>query len=354
MSSSERLADRIISVMKVRIGNLQRREVPNEDSERSIVGINRFFRRQFDSYPTQELLNAKADLECRGQLPQADLTYLAKLAQSGIDAYSNHSVSPTSIIALLQIFESLVDSRPGLRDPEKLLYFGRRLNIGASPSGNLGTDARETLQEIIELDYEYLRGLSGAVPSAVGADIAECLFMLLDEQEHSTQAIAAALDGRWPILWRLAARGHYAWLKKPVREREEENPKLPFMSWMFEEGAYQLGIIRADHELALNLTMNSCSSLGAMYAIGSYQKIAEFRYMLSTMTSTSEPWHGEHFFAYTNPPKRDQLWFRADGGVSFGFTPEEWNSLNVLFDRTFSSPEIAAAWEVLGQEYGEF
>ena len=87
MSSSERLADRIISVMRVRIGNLQRREVPYEDSERSIVGINRFFRHQFDSDPTQELLNAKADLGCRGQVPQADLTYLAKLAQTGIDAY---------------------------------------------------------------------------------------------------------------------------------------------------------------------------------------------------------------------------------------------------------------------------
>jgi hypothetical protein len=47
------------------------------------------------------------------------------------------------------------------------------------------------------------------------------------------------------------------------------------------------------------------------------------------------------------------LWFRA-GAVSFGFTPNEWKSLNVLFDRAFQDPDIAAAWDVLGQEYGEF
>jgi len=277
---------------------------------------------------------------------------LAKLAQTGIDAYSNHSVSPTSIVALLQIFESLADSCPGLRNPEKLLYYSRRLDIWASPARNLGSDARATLQEIIDLDFEYLRGLSGAVPSAVGSDIAECLFMLLDEQEHSTQAIAAALDGRWPILWRLAARGHYARLNKPVREREEENPKLPFMSWLFEEGSYQLGVIRSDHELLLNLTMNSSGSIGGMHSICSYPMIAEFRYMLATMTTASEPWRGEHFFAYAGTG-RDQLWFRA-GAVSFGFTPNEWKSLNVLFDRAFQDPDIAAAWDVLGQEYGEF
>jgi hypothetical protein len=47
------------------------------------------------------------------------------------------------------------------------------------------------------------------------------------------------------------------------------------------------------------------------------------------------------------------LWFR-DNGVSFGFTPEEWKSLNVLFDRAFQNPDIATALDVLGQEYGEF
>lgn len=74
----------------------------------------------------------------------------------------------------------------------------------------------------------------------------------------------------------------------------------------------------------------------AMYEIGPYRMIIEFRAMLGGW-DTSEPnsfWRGRWFFGYTAmettvPPVR----VRCQGTVSFGFRAEEWASLQEAFRR---------------------
>ena len=94
----------------------------------------------------------------------------------------------------------------------------------------------------------------------------------------------------------------------------------------------------------------------AMYEIGPYPMIAEFRSMLANW-ETSEPnsfWRGRWFFGYTAmettvPP----VWIRCQGSVSFGFTAEEWASLQVAFRRAWEMPELQRITGELMLEYGE-
>jgi hypothetical protein len=60
---------------------------------------------------------------------------------------------------------------------------------------------------------------------------------------------------------------------------------------------------------------------------------------------TSEPnsfWQGRWFFGYTAmettvPP----VWVRCQGAVSFGFTAEEWASLQEAFRRAWEMPQLS-------------
>ena len=353
---SPALSTRIRNAMRFRRGDQRENSIGPLSEPPSVVELHRRGRVRLQLSPTQAMVNIKEGYEDNQCLPQADWTLLARYIQQGIEWPAHeHNVCTASVITLLKAFESLLESSPILDQPKKLHYYLQKMDMSLRTSKEpvVGLDEHGKLLTFIEAASEYLANPSGEV-AEVGAMIARCLFVLLDQVDHRPVPLNAALRPYWPVLWRLAARGHYMQCKKPVRrEAAEGNPKLPFMSWMFDEGTFQLGIIRSDHEIMLNLTMNSCGSLGAMYSICSYPKIAEFRYMLATMTTARNTWHGENFFAYTNTSKRDQLWFR-DNGVSFGFTPEEWKSLNVLFDRAFQNPDIATALDVLGQEYGEF
>jgi hypothetical protein len=96
-----------------------------------------------------------------------------------------------------------------------------------------------------------------------------------------------------------------------------------------------------------------------LYPISSYPKIAEFRAMLAALAPPSEArsWSGEYFFGYvqaSTPKQSAEVWFRAnDNGITFGFSVDEWTTLDSLFRRAWESQDIQRAWNHLTLEYGE-
>jgi len=49
-----------------------------------------------------------------------------------------------------------------------------------------------------------------------------------------------------------------------------------------------------------------------------------------------------------------QAWFRAQSnGISFGFTPQEWESIRELFRRAWDMPELQRVWQEGLLAYGE-
>jgi hypothetical protein len=121
------------------------------------------------------------------------------------------------------------------------------------------------------------------------------------------------------------------------------------------EGGFVLSFATGS-ERDLSVLVSLPDARHAMYEIGPYPMITEFRSMLQDW-DTSEPnsfWRGRWFFGYTAmettvPP----VWVRCQGSVSFGFTSEEWASLREAFRRAWEKPELQRISGELMLEYGE-
>ncbi len=149
------------------------------------------------------------------------------------------------------------------------------------------------------------------------------LYVLLDrEQFSSVEAINVVLAPYWPVLWRVAARGHFIYEKKPIRDtaRPQELPGLPSFP-SFAEGPYRLSVTVGEHS-EMHLLRSFPGPMGPMYPLGPYPKIAEFRVMLSTLKAERKEidgyqfdagfWNGEQFFGYAvTEGEAAGYWFRA-------------------------------------------
>jgi len=121
------------------------------------------------------------------------------------------------------------------------------------------------------------------------------------------------------------------------------------------EGGFVLSFATGS-ERDLSVLMSLPEGRQAMYEIATWPVITEFRSMLRDW-DTSEPnslWQGRWFFGYTAmettvPP----VWIRCQGSVSFGFTAEEWASLQCAFRRAWDMPQLQRISGELMLEYGE-
>ncbi len=135
--------------------------------------------------------------------------------------------------------------------------------------------------------------------------------VLEDTSLGGPAAVNRALRPWWPILWRLAARGHYAQTGQPVREpatRQDGFYQTPLPP--ITEHPFTLSFARGEAtEFSVLLSLPGIRQ--PLYPISSYPKIAEFRAMLAALAPPSQvrSWNGEYFFGYvqgripSNPPR---------------------------------------------------
>jgi hypothetical protein len=240
--------------------------------------------------------------------------------------------------------------------------------------GNLSLDSYEKRESddaaVVAAVEGTIRKVQESARPYTPIQCARNLYVLLDrEQFANVEAINVTLAPYWPVLWRVAARGHFLYEKKPIRDtaRPEE---LPGQSTFppFAEGPkgkeYQLSVTVGENG-EMHLLLNFPGPMGPMYPLGPYPKIAEFRAMLSTLKAKRKEvngyqfdagfWSGELFFGYAvTEGESAGRWFRAyENGITFGFTDEEWRQVQELFRKAWTNPELNAVWEKLSQEYGE-
>jgi len=166
------------------------------------------------------------------------------------------------------------------------------------------------------------------------------------------------LKPHWPVLWRAAARGHYLVRGYPVRDPSRnaasEHPWGPAISSVFEGGFVLSFATGGGRDLSVLVSLPEARQ--AMYEIATWPVITEFRSMLQDW-DTSEPnsfWEGRWFFGYTAMETTvAPVWIRCQGSVSFGFTAEEWASLQEAFRRAWEKPELQRISGELTLEYGE-
>ena len=132
-----------------------------------------------------------------------------------------------------------------------------------------------------------------------------------------------ALASYWPVLWRVAARGHYFLEKRPVRENGRREPVYQPAIPSLKEDGYTLSFTRGEAN-ELSLLLSFPGPRAPMYPLGPYPIIAEFRAMLAALAPKARPpqrWDGEQFYGYvTERGNEIEFWFRAHANaITSGF-----------------------------------
>jgi hypothetical protein len=307
------------------------------------------------SKPTEALLEIRRKGEAGHVLSRAQWTVLAYYVQQGSEAFSKTPVSRESFVGILKAFEAVhqLRAKPSRQDE----YYLGNLPSDCRPERSKPSDP-VTPELVRRTVAETVRQLNNPTAKWAPMLAARNLYVLLDDEKlPGAAALNEALAPYWPVLWRVAARGHYFVRREPLRETGKREPMYQPVIPSLSERGYALSFSRGEAS-EFSMLLSFPGSRGPMYPLEPYPMIAEFRALLSAFLPNARPpqhWNGEHFFGYaTERDKEIEFWFRAHAnGITFGFSGEEWKAVRELFRRAWEVPEVRVAWDALSLEYGE-
>ncbi len=317
-------------------------------------------------HPTETLLQIRRKGEAGYPLSRAEWAVLAHFVQQGVEALSSKTPSPVSrdsLMAVLDAFLAVYDRRTEHASQWSAVYVGnlpsecrpastKRAGRSDQPSPDV---VRRTVRETRRRLSEWTTSATIGTPLLAGRNLS---VLLEDDAFADPDALNGALRPYWSVLWRLAARGHYAVTHQPVRDTQPRRsvpvqPPIPSIT----ERNYTLSFARdQDHECSWLLSFPG--ALGPRYPIRGYPAITEFRAMVDALSRPGHRrvWSGGYFFGYVAKSKQGgaDIWFRAhDNGITFRLSEEDWQSVHALVHRAWEMPDIRTAWDALALEYGE-
>jgi hypothetical protein len=306
---------------------------------------------------TVALAAARRKAESGLSLSRAEWIVVAYYVQQGVESHLSSPVSPATMKGTLEAFLAAYQVRRGKKSSRDSHYLSNLARLNKEGKQVLGAEAEGI--DVPTAVERLIRALKSPNSDKVWPQFAaRNLYEFLEEEPFGIEAMNQALKPHWPILWRAAARGHYLVRGYPVRDTSRsaasEHPWGPAISSVFEGGFVLSFATGSERDLFVLVSLPQTRQ--AMYEIGPWPLITEFRSMLKNW-ATSTPnsfWQGRWFFGYTAmettvPP----VWVRCQGSVSFGFTAEEWASLQQAFDRAWEMPQLQRISGELMLEYGE-
>jgi hypothetical protein len=355
---SQGLHDRLESIRKLashrRGGSVSTSEIAKqllESAQADWLEVAELLRK-----PSEALLAIRRKGESGQPLTRVEWTALAHYVREGVGTYSKKPLTPGSYIGILQAFQAVYELRVGTSDRDQ--YYLGNFPLECRPQGYKPSDP--VTPDVVRCTVEEtLRRASKPGSLYVAEHAARNLFMFLEEENIAgVTRLNEVLSPYWPVLWRVAARGHYLTRHEPVREIAKEQahvyrPPIPSVR----EGGYTLSFERAEGN-EFHLLLCFPGRRGPMYPMSQYPKLAEFRAMLAAFgpdLEAPQDWNEEHFFGYVvKTDEETDFCFRAhNNGITFSFSRADWASVRELFRKGWEIPEIRLAWDALTLEYGE-
>jgi hypothetical protein len=303
--------------------------------------------------PTQALWAIRRKWEQNRDLSRAEWLLLAHYVQAGCEELAEDSAlpRPESFAQLLEAFLAVRALRVERGMELDRYYLG---NLGLSevaPLKQLQLDP-DVVPKAVEVWVNRLRQSAAARrPAFVGRNL---YVALRDESLEGIAFVNRTLFRYLPVLYGLAARGHWLRERRPVRIGSAldclAGPSLP--SVLGEDHRVSMQVTH-DGELRMRIEM---SRKQVAYPLGRYPRIREFGSMLERLEPCGR-WRGKEFFGYTTHALPDQapgFCFRHRGnGIAISFGPEEWQSLREVFQRALALPELQPVLAELSLTYGE-
>lgn len=313
--------------------------------------------------PTSSLDRVRKLWQAEHTLPRAEWNLLAEYVQIGAEEerqFPPHQQpaipSRDSYLALIYAFEAVYQQRAKKDSRHVWAYFGNldgyRTGARLSDGADQGDQRHEALMSLLSVRRERLQPVEGwEHPGQIGRN----LLMAIRDEGVESKKLDQVLAPYWPVLWRLAARGH--WIRhdhQPVRlagPYDRDIRQRIVLPDRITEGGVTISFISAGRpELAAQILIERCD---AVLLIDSYPKLVEFRAMLDAPPDRS--WHGRHITVVaprgdTLPSKRTLFIERATG---VGLSEAEWAALGDLFRRAWAHPDVQLWLGELAQEYGE-
>jgi hypothetical protein len=175
-------------------------------------------------------------------------------------------------------------------------------------------------------------------------------FLFGDERLRAIEALNETLRPYLPVLFRIAARGHYLREGRPVREQHRGDftglrpPSPPPVV----VGDFRLSIaLDESNEFSMLLDLEPHRVL---YPLEPYPVIREFAAMLTGLKPGDQR-RGREFFGYTS---ENAFHFRRrSNGISITFSPEEWRALGELMAKALALPDLQHVLKDSELAYGE-
>ena len=265
--------------------------------------------------------------------------------------------SRESYLGLLESFESVLRSQKE-SSAQQLWYYFANLDGHHQDIPFPESDAGLRFEAVLRLVAIHKEQLQAEEDWKYPGSIGRCLLTAVQSETGDSHWLDQALARYWPVLWRIAARGHWLRHELPVRivrpdsSGPAERSRFPApvetrgMALSFMDGGGGDVAFRIEFRAPRNF----------IYSIPRYPALIEFHSMLEGVGQLPA-WNGRYFHAvltaseasgetkYTLWPKQQDL--------QINFTDKEWQRLRDLFREAWEKPEIVERLAALQLEYGE-
>ena len=307
--------------------------------------------------PTETLINIRRKWERGLSVSRPEWEVLGYYLQQGCEHMipGSELPSPESYIDLMRAFIAALGVRGGAKNVLELdhYYFG---NLGDSAETG---DRAVNLEAVLKLSRRWIErinetqtnGARQRLPVGIGRNL---YVVFRDEPFRGVEPLNEALRPYMRTLFRVAARGHYLFEKRPVREQSRRDltgvrpPHVPPVVL----GNFRLSTaLEETFEFSMLLVLEPHRVL---YPLEPYPVIREFDAMLKALKSGEELWQGREFFGYTGKGDGAFNFRRTSNGITLNFSSDEWAALCELMTRGLALPELQPALKDSELAYGEF
>jgi hypothetical protein len=176
---------------------------------------------------------------------------------------------------------------------------------------------------------------------------------LKDESLDGVALINQALSDQLPVLYRLAARGHWIREGLPVRRSPASSGFCsPPIAPVTCKDYCVSGIVTSEGELELSILMER---KGVSYMLTRFPEIREFNSMLERLTAGGR-WQAREFIGGTTTANGSttRFYFRHQRhAITISFDHEEWQRLKACVRQALAAPELVPVVNELSLAYGE-